>query len=83
MERPGDQVHRLAAAGVEVGGVGRAVGVDGHQYPLPLRGTLKDVLPVGEQDRAVGPMAQGGAAPPGGGQGGDEEIGRASCRERV
>ena len=64
----GDQVHRLAAPGVEVGVEGLVVGVDGHQHPLLRAGALEDQLPVGEQYVPIAAMAQ---------------IGRASCRERV
>ena len=82
----GDQVHRLAAPGIEVGVEGMVVGVDGHQHPLLRAGALEDQLPVGEQHVPIAAMAQGGAVPLGAGQLGDEvgelageaDIGRAS-----
>lgn len=52
-----EQVHRPAAAGVKMGGVGVAVGVDHHQHPLSLHLPLEDILPVGEQHFPIVPLA--------------------------
>ena len=71
MELPGDEIHRLAAARVKVGGVGRVRGVDGHQDPLRVRPALEDGLVVGEDDVLEVPIAQGHALPVGPGHGGD------------
>ena len=57
----GDQIHRLAASGVEVGVEGLVVGVDGHQHPLLRAGPLENQLPVGEQHIPIAAIAQGGA----------------------
>jgi len=55
----GDEVHRPAAAGVEVGGIGGGVGVDGHQHTLAVASPLEDDLLVGEHYIPVSPVTQG------------------------
>ena len=47
MGLPGNEVDGPSAAGVEVGGVRGALGIDGHQNPLAVTGALKDDLLVG------------------------------------
>ena len=59
----GDKVHRPPRARVKVRVERFALRVHGHQHALALRRALEDVLPVRQQHRAVGAMAQCPAAP--------------------
>ena len=54
----GDKVHRPPRARVKVRVERFALRVHGHQHALALRRALEDVLPVRQQHRAVGAMAQ-------------------------
>lgn len=58
----GDKVHRPPRARVKVRVERFALRVHGHQHALALRRALEDVLPVRQQHRAVGAMAQCPAA---------------------
>ena len=54
----GDQIHRHAAAGVEMGGIGFAVRIDGNQHSLTLRRAFKDALLIRQYHGAEAAVIQ-------------------------
>ena len=54
----GDQIHRHAAAGIEMGGVGLAVRIDSDKHSLPFHCTFKNTLFIRQNHRTEATVIQ-------------------------